>query len=43
MAGMSWQRESVALRGKSENIDVLVAGQIAPARTAPEPAASATP
>lgn len=33
MAGMSWQRESVALRGKSENIDVLVAGHIAPAPT----------
>lgn len=28
LAGMTWQRETVALRGKSDTIDVLVAGHI---------------
>lgn len=31
LAGMEWQRETVALRGKSASIDVLVAAHILPA------------
>ncbi|QDO96876.1 adenylate/guanylate cyclase domain-containing protein [Ferrovibrio terrae] len=42
MAGMSWQRESVALRGKSENIEVLVAGHIAPAEAGMSATVAAT-
>ncbi|MFN3399493.1 MAG: adenylate/guanylate cyclase domain-containing protein [Ferrovibrio sp.] len=34
LAEMAWQRESVSLRGKSQDIEVLVARQIAPARAA---------
>jgi adenylate cyclase len=41
LAEMAWQRESVSLRGKSQNIEVLVAGQIAPARAAGDLAATA--
>lgn len=45
LQGMAWQRESVALRGKSDLLDVLVAERIAPADmppTAPRETATAT-
>lgn len=38
LADLAWQRETVALRGKSENIDVLVAGRILPLPAAAETA-----
>lgn len=38
LADMALQRETVALRGKSEHIDVLVAGRILPASGAKAPA-----
>ena len=41
LADMAWQRQTVALRGKSDSIDVLVAGQILPARATPRDAGSA--
>jgi adenylate cyclase len=40
LADMAWQRETVALRGKSETIEVLVAEKIAPARSARSPNAA---
>lgn len=41
LADLAWQRETVALRGKSENIDVLVAGRILPLPAAAETATAA--
>ncbi|MEK9970648.1 MAG: adenylate/guanylate cyclase domain-containing protein, partial [Ferrovibrio sp.] len=43
MAAMAWQRETVALRGKSETIEVLVAERIAPAPAGPAKGMIAAP
>jgi adenylate cyclase len=43
LAGMTWQRETVALRGKSEHIDVLVAARILPVTATPAARVAAAP